>query len=138
MFPFFKSKSDRQADTAVTERAMILEALRDTLQKVRDDNALTRKLFTETFTQLSVDESVKVMDHSGQGDVIPTMESGTDFSIRYRNDTERENEAGIHRLEWIAKPTAIDPATDLEWPDEAWTPVLHGDAVEYTYVPPES
>jgi hypothetical protein len=137
MFPFFKSKAVKHSDDSAAERAMILEALRDTLQKVSDDNALTRKLFTETFTQLSVDESVKVMNHSGQGDVIPTSESGTDFSIRYRNDTQRNNTEGIHRLEWIAKPTAIDPVTNLEWPDSEWTPVLHGDAVEYSYAPPE-
>ncbi len=138
MFSFFKNDTRKQELRELEKlKGTLLEAMRDTIQKVSTDNAATRQVFIETFAKLATDDLVNESEISKQGDVIPSSDGGADFTIRYRNDTARENEAGIHRLEWIDKPTAIDPETGVEWADELWQPILHGDAVEYAYVPPE-
>jgi len=55
---------------------------------------------------------------------------GTDFSIRYRNDTrDKSDPSGTHRLEWIAKSTATDPDTGNPWPDDQWSTVLNGEVM---------
>ena len=54
------------------------------------------------------------------------------FSIRYRNDTATANPENVHRLEWIANATVIDPDTGVEWADELWTPIVNFIAVTVT------
>lgn len=64
----------------------------------------------------------------GRQDVIGEGGSGAAaYSLRYRND----GATGVHRLEWIAKATALDPDTGLPWPDDEWNEVLNGDAEIY-------
>lgn len=71
--------------------------------------------------------------HEVEEEIIPISSGGggTNFSLRYRNDTETENPEGIHRLEYINESSPYsDPDTETFWPDEDWIPVPGGDAVE--------
>ena len=79
------------------------------------------RLVPEQVPTLPGDESLK---EKGRIDVVGEGR----ISVRYRND----GAGGVHRLEWIAASSAIDPATGLAWPNDKWTAVEGGDAEIYT------
>lgn len=152
MWPFTKSDDSEKVIKGLTqERDMLVRALSDTTAKNEAVNGETRKLLVSIMGRLSASERDTGILRT-QGDVIHARPGGSSgggsaaaFTIRYRNDTATSNEADIHRLEWIAQPTAIDTANypnytatgdyaadhPYMWADELWTPVVGGEAVEY-------
>jgi hypothetical protein len=135
MFNFFKKGAKKTEPDLAAMKESFLYAMRESVQHVQAINDKTRELFIE-FVKNQQIQNMPRINGTDQGKVIHAGgKGGADFSIRYRNDTARGNNAGIHRLEWIAQPSAINPETEEEWDDTLWQPVAGGDAVEYTYEP---
>jgi len=90
-------------------------------QQLEEQNDTTASdLANEVTTNALEDDDFR---EDGRQDIIGEGGAAS-YSIRYRND----GATGEHRLEWIAKATALDPDTGLAWPDDDWNEVLGGEA----------
>lgn len=121
------------------ERGVLLDSFRELASKGSRDNAKLK----DDLISLVVELDRKIgqsKQSSKQENIINGGGGGADFSLRYRNDTERStlglsvSDPPIHRLEWIARDSATykdEDGNDVEWPNDRWKPVLHGEYVIY-------
>jgi hypothetical protein len=122
------------------------KAIAQALKELREQTEMQRRFFMQAL--VNAKQELKAMpdgwedDPGDQSTVMDDAASGgSRYSTRYRNDTLRASlgqpvsDPPIHRLEWIARATAYDPATITEenptgdeWANELWSPVAHGEA----------
>jgi hypothetical protein len=102
--------------------ANVARIVQKSMQAIQSEASATQQAFVDTIARVVAETRLeKEQMKYAQGNV---MHGHPPFSLRVNLNDKK--------LQWIARESAINPDTGVEWSDELWSDVQNGDFVEVT------